>query len=220
MFPGHSALQIETILPGENGAGSTLHVYRVYSTRIPTGPVRLGPSRQGELPYIVLLKGGRPVRSTLTRRLSGRIHRGGHRGGLRGGLHGQLRRSERRVRPFIGDGPRLRGLTGGSSVGSGLSLMAGGGSGDGFDADGELSWQLEPQYRLGEASRGLATIAKEVDKQAGNAARAALKVAAFSTISGGGDGASGVGGAGADGTKQPRLRFKVSVSVAIVTCNM
>lgn len=90
-----------------------------------------------------------------------------------------------------------------------MSLTAGGVGGGGLDADGELSWQLEPRYRLGEASRGLATIAKEADKQAGNAARAVLKVATFSALSGGGDGRSGLQGAGADGTKQPRLRFKV-----------
>lgn len=195
-----TGVQIETILPGESSAGSTLHVYRVYSTRVPAGPIRLGPSQQGELPYIVLLKGRDPQRRTSSppQRFSGR-----HRSGIRGGLRGRLVRSNRRVH-----GPTRAGA-GSSSVGGGLALVAAGG--DELDADGELSWLIEPRYPLGEARRGLVSIAKEVDKQAGNAARAALKVAALSTLSGRAEDKAGLQGGGADGTKQPRLRYTVSV---------
>lgn len=231
-------LQIETVLPGENGASPTYHVYRVFSTTVAAGPLRLGSAPPGSLPYFILLRGGNHVDRHPVRK-----HR--HSGARRPLRSVSDDHAQRRWRSILRKNPTRLRSGGNTNTRSSASRRAasthrlalrkedsverseagmrrGSSSGDGggsdnvtaVSVDANPSWNLSPLYSLGVAGRSMTSISKTADIEAGKAASAALKIAAISSVGPGAAGGAiggGVAAGGADVTKQPRLRFKVTL---------
>lgn len=202
-------MQIEATLPGEDGASSTRHVYRIFSAHVEAGPLLLGPVPDGSLPYLVLLYGGnlgkltsrkkhahanvrRPLRAVSdgnNRRRFPSMLRRDAKLILRGGGSTTISGTRGTSAPVMA--ARREESTESDAAGSTHGSTAGGGdAGSGgvlvpVAIDSNPSWQLSPAYSLSAAGHGLATIAETADIAAGKAASTALRIAAISSAAGG-----------------------------------
>lgn len=219
-------MQIETLLPAEGDPAAQHHVYRAFSVDVPAGPIKLGASLEGSLPYFVLLLGGgypdglsvrkqQQTAGRMVRRSSVERARQRFRSRFAPDTKGLLRRRSsnssnsnsyisrsrsNKLAALREDSTESGGRAG--STHSTLPTVPGG-------LDTNPSWNVHRQYCMGSMGGGLRSVANTADVEANKMANTALQLATFSTV---GSAAYGGGPNGcASLTKHPRIRFKVTL---------